>query len=53
MMLIGDNMQKLIGIRTGTAIQFFFHAAASARRKVNHISSLQDDSGTKVTDIQV
>jgi len=30
----------------------FFHASATARKKVNRITSLDDDAGNKITDEQ-
>jgi len=50
MMLIGANAQRLIGIEI--AIETHFHASDTARKKVNCILCLEDDSVNKVSDGQ-
>jgi len=44
MMPIGVNAPRLIGTGMEIATQFF-HASATARKKVNHIISLDNDAG--------
>jgi len=50
MIHIGINEQKPIGTGMEIKIRNFFHASATAKKKVNHILSLEDDQGVKITD---